>query len=88
MKARSMQKAVMKINIIKANLIACAAFALAFTTNAAEQMKPMKGGDHLLTLQAINTKAAANSMKPDDTLPTAVLEVVKVRRLVAQCAAL
>ncbi len=50
------------------------AFALAMsvslpnTTNAAEQMKPMKGGEHLLMLQGINTKQEADALKTDDSI--------------------
>lgn len=35
--------------------------------NAAEEMKPMKGGEHLLMLQKVETKAEADAIKPDDT---------------------
>ena len=38
------------------------------TANAAEQMKPMKGGEHLLMLQGINTKQEADALKKDDTI--------------------
>lgn len=58
----------MKTNIIKINLIACAAFALVLTVNAAEEMKPMKGGEHMLMLNKIETKAQADALKPDDTI--------------------
>ncbi len=57
----------MKTNIIKSSLIACAAFALAFNVNAAEQMKPMKGGEHML-MQGINTKQELDALKTDDTI--------------------
>ena len=58
----------MKTNIIKTHLIACAAFALVFTVNAAEPMKPMKGGEHLLMLNKVETKADADALKPDDSI--------------------
>ena len=38
------------------------------TARAAEQMKPMKGGEHLLMLQAINTKQEVDALKTDDTI--------------------
>src|SRR6266498_1707142 len=38
------------------------------TANAAEQMKPMKGGEHLLMLQGINTKQEVDALKTDDTV--------------------
>ena len=31
-------------------------------------MKPMKGGEHLLMLQGINTKQEADALKTDDTI--------------------
>src|SRR6266581_1281312 len=38
------------------------------TARAAEQMKPMKGGEHLLMLQGINTKQEADALKTDDSI--------------------
>jgi len=38
------------------------------TANAAEQMKPMKGGEHLLMLQGINTKQEVDALKTDDSI--------------------
>src|SRR6266536_4590472 len=38
------------------------------TANAAEQMKPMKGGEHLLMLQGINTKEEADALKNEDSI--------------------
>ena len=38
------------------------------TARAAEQMKPMKGGEHLLMLQGINTKQQVDALKTDDTI--------------------
>lgn len=35
--------------------------------SAAEEMKPMKGGEHLLMLNKIETKAQADALKPADT---------------------
>ena len=49
-----------------------AAFAvtawLPTTVDAAEQMKPMKGGEHLLMLQGINTKQDVDALKSGDTI--------------------
>ena len=59
----------MKTNITKISLIACAAFALALNTNAADEpMKPMKGGEHLLMLQGIKTQADVDALKTDDSI--------------------
>ena len=41
---------------------------LGLTLNAADQMKPMKGGEHLLMLNKLDTKAEADALKPKDTL--------------------
>jgi hypothetical protein len=38
------------------------------TARAAEPMKPMKGGEHLLMLQGINTKQQVDALKTDDTI--------------------
>jgi len=38
------------------------------TARAAEQMKPMKGGEHLLMLQGINTKQEVDALKTDDSI--------------------
>ena len=57
----------MKTNIIKTSL-ACAVLALALNANAAEEMKPMKGGEHLLMLQGINTKQQADALKTGDSM--------------------
>ena len=37
------------------------------TASAAEEMKPMKGSEHLLMLNKIETKAQADALKPGDT---------------------
>jgi hypothetical protein len=61
----------MKTKIIKSSLIACGAFALALNAMAADEttsMKPMKGGEHLLMLQRVETKAQADALKPADTI--------------------
>jgi len=57
-----------RINIIKSGLIACATFALAYTTNGAEQMKPMKGSEHLLMVNQINSKQDLNALKTGDSI--------------------
>lgn len=36
--------------------------------NAAEPMKPMKGAEHLLMLNKVETKEQADALKPDDTV--------------------
>ena len=38
------------------------------TAGAAEPMKPMKGGEHLLMLQGIQTKQQVDALKTDDTI--------------------
>jgi len=38
------------------------------TARAAEPMKPMKGGEHLLMLQGIHTKQEVDALKTDDTV--------------------
>ena len=50
-----------------ASALAMAAW-LPTTARAAEQMKPMKGGEHLLMLQGINTKQEADALKTDDSI--------------------
>lgn len=44
------------------------AFASGCATNSSsgDRMRPMKGGEHLLMLQGINTQAEAEAVKPDD----------------------
>ena len=37
------------------------------TASAADEMKPMKGSEHLQMLNKIETKAEADALKPDDT---------------------
>lgn len=58
----------MKVIITKIHLIACAAFALVLAANAAEQMKPMKGGEHLMMLNKVETKGEADALKVDDSI--------------------
>ena len=50
-----------------ASALAMAAW-LPNTARAAEQMKPMKGGEHLLMLQGINTKQDVDALKSGDTI--------------------
>jgi hypothetical protein len=59
-----------KNNIIGTGIAMAIAFAawLPGNINAAEEMKPMKGGEHLLMLQKVETKAQADALKPNDTL--------------------
>lgn len=58
-----------KNNIIGTGIAMAVALAawLPGNINAAEQMKPMKGAEHLLMLNKIETKAQADALKPDDT---------------------
>jgi hypothetical protein len=56
------------IQILKAAFIACAAFALALTASAAEDMKPMKGGEHMLMLKEVKTTQEVNALKTGDTM--------------------
>jgi hypothetical protein len=39
----------------------------AVSSGAAEKMKPMKGAEHLMMLNKVETKAEADALKPDDT---------------------
>ena len=57
-----------KNNIIGTGIAMAIALAawLPGNINAAEQMKPMKGAEHLLMLNKIETKAQADALKPDD----------------------
>ncbi len=61
-------KAVSK-NILGTSVAVALAIAAWLPTNinAAEQMAPMKGGEHLMMLNKIETKAQADALKPDDT---------------------
>jgi len=58
-----------KNNIIGTGIAMAVALAawLPGNLNAAEPMKPMKGAEHLLMLNKIETKAQADALKPDDT---------------------
>ena len=52
--------------------LACAALVLAaslpIAASAAEPMKPMKGGEHLMMLNHINTPAQAEELQPGDSM--------------------
>ena len=56
-------------HIIRTGIAMAIALAAWLPTNinAAEEMKPMKGSEHLLMLKKIETKAQADALKPDDT---------------------
>ena len=56
-------------NIIGTGIAMAVALAAWLPTgiNAAEEMKPMKAGEHLLMLNKIETKAQADALKPADT---------------------
>jgi hypothetical protein len=59
-----------KHNMIGTGMALAIALAAWLPTNinaADEPMKPMKGGEHLLMLQKVETKAQADALKPDDT---------------------
>ncbi len=58
-----------KSNIISTGIAMAVALAawLPGKVNAADKMKPMKGGEHLLMLNKIETKAEADAIKPGDT---------------------
>ena len=53
-----------------AGLVTALAFMSGCATNSStgDQMRPMKGGEHLLMLQGINTQAEAEALKPDDSI--------------------
>src|SRR5512138_1614373 len=64
-----------KMKTLKQNLMGTGmALAIALTAwlpyaaNAADEMKPMKGGEHLLMLQGIKTQADVDALKTDDTI--------------------
>ena len=64
--------------LAKFSLNSCLAIALIFavwltgtgcaTNTGAEQMKPMKGGEHLLMLNPVNATQDLNALKTDDTV--------------------
>lgn len=65
--------------------VASLAFASGCATNSStgDQMRPMKGGEHLLMLQGINTQAEAEAVRPDDSFAMVCgkCETVYVTRL-------
>lgn len=67
----------MKTTTAKNLLLAGMAFATALTlwlpltaaaADEAKPMKPMKGGEHLIMLQGINTKQEVDALKTDDSI--------------------
>jgi formate-dependent nitrite reductase cytochrome c552 subunit len=58
-----------KNNLIGIGVMAAIALAawLPTTLKAADEMKPMKGGEHLQMLGKVATKADADALKPGDT---------------------
>ncbi len=62
-----------KTNIIGTGMAMAIALAAWLPTNinAAEEMKPMKGAEHLLHLQTLNTVGHMESLKVDDTVAMA-----------------
>lgn len=66
-------KTVHKKNLMGAGMAVAMALAawLPNTASAADEtkpMKPMKGGEHLLMLQGVNTKQEVDALKTDDTI--------------------
>ncbi len=63
-------KTVNRKNLLKAGVAIATAVAtwLPIAAKGAEPMKPMKGGEHLLMLNAIQTKQDLDALKTDDTL--------------------
>ena len=66
-------KTITKKNLVGAGMAIAMTFAawLPTTARAADDtkpMKPMKGGEHLLMLNHINTPAQAEELKPDDSI--------------------
>ena len=59
-----------KTNMIGAAIAIAVALTawLPTTASAAETMKPMKGGEHMLMLQGINTKQQADDLKTGDSI--------------------
>ena len=57
-------------SLIKTGLVVALALAawLPLNINAAEPMKEMKGGEHMLMLNAITTKEKLNELKTDDSI--------------------
>ena len=56
--------------IVGAGLVAALSFMSGCTTNTStgDQMKPMKGGEHQLMLNKIDTKEEADALKTDDSI--------------------
>ena len=64
-------KTVNKKNLLSAGVAIALTMAVWLPTTATaadEPMKPMKGGEHLLMLNKVETKAQADALKPDDTI--------------------
>ncbi len=65
-------KTMTKKNLVGAGMAIAMAFAAWLPTTARAQdetkpMKPMKGGEHQMMLNKIDTKEQAEAVKPDDT---------------------
>ena len=62
------------INIINKIVLTCAVITLAitasmpFTASAAEDHSKMKGGEHMMSLNKITTKAEGDALKPGDSV--------------------
>ena len=64
-------KTVNKKNPLSAGVAIALAMAVWLTTTATaaeEPMRSMKGGEHMLMLQGLNTTAEADALKPEDTI--------------------
>ena len=59
-----------KTNIIGTGIAMAIALAAWLPTNinGAEEMKPMKGGEHLLMLKEVKSKQEADALKTGDTI--------------------
>lgn len=65
---KSIHTPISKIALGAGLLVALAlASGCATDSTTASQMKPMKGGEHMLMLQGINTQQDVNALKGDDT---------------------
>lgn len=74
-----------KKNILGTALALSIAFAASLpdTASAADEMKPMKGGEHQMMLSKVETKAQVEALKPGDTfaMVCAKCQTVYVRRV-------
>ncbi len=64
---KTLSKTILGIGGIFALMIALFGTGCA-SDSGSSQMKPMKGGEHLLMLQGISTAQEANALQPDDSI--------------------